>query len=35
MKKRRKETKMSKTTLKDIKNLIHDSKNKHGQTNFI
>ena len=33
MKKRRKETKMSKTTLKDIKNLIHDSKNKHGQTN--
>ena len=34
MKKRRKETKMSKTTLKDIKNLIHDSKNKHGQTNL-
>ncbi len=34
MKKRRKETKMNKTTLKDIKNLIHDSKNIHGQTNL-
>ncbi len=31
--KRRKETKMNKTTLIDIKNLIHESKNIHGQTN--
>ena len=33
MKKRREENKMSKTTLKDIKSLIHESKNTHGQNN--